>query len=271
MSDSDQKPGEVLLPFEQKAIPEHYRPYYSAKRHNLFASIQGSHDLWGYFQLLDKNLLTEFENMSNAGDPNRMVPLTLFLNAHAKIRVAIELAFSRCMEEARSIMRDAIETAIYAHYMHADPNLQKIWLSKDDSKPAKDEFSRAFEKDKKTKLFLGQAALYLRWSQLCETGAHTTPQAVVNRFKINDNGESINYQLNYTGVEDREWEPETFTLLQCVSMIEKLVFGDYHARLHLDANLVRNRDLAEHLKEKLRQDLIRKYNISPPGSMPTHP
>jgi hypothetical protein len=47
--------------------------------------------------------------------PKRMVPLALFFNAHAKTRVSVELAFACCMEESRSIVRDAIETAAYSH------------------------------------------------------------------------------------------------------------------------------------------------------------
>jgi hypothetical protein len=233
--------------------------------------LQGAFDLWRYYQLLDKILLDAFEDMDILHDANRMVPLALFFNAHAKIRIGIELAFTRCMEEARSIMRDAIETSVYAHYMHSDPNLQKIWLNKDDGLQAAKDFSQAFEKDKKTKLFKGVPELYDRWGQLCETGAHSTPQAIVSRFKIKDAGKDVHYRLNYTGVEDRVWEPETFTLLLTVSMLERLVFEDYEDRLKLDARLVRNRELAERMKEKLRRDVIKKYDIKPPAARPTKP
>lgn len=131
MSDKEPSKNDLLLPFEQQAIPEHYLPYYTAKRNNFLASLQGPTDPWHY-QLLDKILLNEFKDMAIARDVNRMFPLALFFNAHAKIRVSIDLAFARCMEEARSILRDAVEAAVYAHYMLTDPKLQKIWLSKDD-------------------------------------------------------------------------------------------------------------------------------------------
>jgi hypothetical protein len=69
-------------------------------------------------------------------------------------------------------------------------------------------------------------------------------------------------------VEDRQWEPETFTLLLAVSMLEKLVFGDYETRLQFDPELFQNRGLAEQMKEKLRHDIIRKHNIPPPSRRP---
>jgi hypothetical protein len=164
--DIPNSPSDLLLPFEQMAMMEHYRPYYEIKRNNFLASIQGAPDLWHYFQLLDKIFLTEFEDMGTAHDPNRMFPLALYFNAHAKIRISMELAFTRCMEEARSILRDAIETAVFAHYMHDDPNLQKIWLGKDDNPQAGKDFSLAFEKDKKTKLFKGLPELHEKWGRL---------------------------------------------------------------------------------------------------------
>jgi len=264
----DSTQDDLLLPAERKVIAEHYRSYYLAKRNNFFASLQTSPDLWRYYQLLDKILFDEFQDMATAHDPDRMLPLVLFLNAHAKIRISAELAFTRCMEEARSILRDAIETAVYAHYMHDDPKLQKIWLSKDDGPKAAKEFTGAFEKDKANRSFKGLSELYQQWGHLCETGAHSTPQAVVNRFKINETNKVLHYQLNYTGVEDREWEPETFTLLLTVSLIEKVVFSDYKTRLQFDEDLMRNRSLAAALRDKLRRFIIKKHNIPPPRQRP---
>jgi hypothetical protein len=271
MSNDTPSETDLLLPLERQAIPEHYRPYYMAKRNNFLAGLQGATDLWRYYQLLDKNLFNEFEDMNVARDVNRTFPLALFFNAHAKIRISIELAFTRCMEEARSILRDAVETTVYAHYMLSDPSLQKIWLSKDDGLQEAKAFTQAFEKDKKSKLFKGLSHLYDQWGRLSETGAHATPQAIVSRFKIKEDGNNIHYQLNYTGVEDRTWEPEMFTMLLTVSSLEKLVFENYQDRLKLDVNLIRNRQLAERMKEQLRRQIIAKYNIKPPATKPTTP
>jgi hypothetical protein len=121
------------------------------------------------------------------------------------------------MEEARSILRDAVETAVYAHYMLSDPKLQKIWLNKDDGPKEAKDFHEAFEKDKKAKLFKDLPELYEQWGRLSETGAHSTPQALASRFHVTELEKDIHYHLNYTGVEDRSWEPETFTMLLTVS------------------------------------------------------
>lgn len=268
MNEPTPKEDDLLLPFERGTVPEHYRPYLRAKRNNFCAGVQGSPNLWRFFGLLDLILFTEFQDMARATDTTRMVPLVLFLNAHAKIRVSMELTFSRCMEEARSILRDAIETAVFAHYMLGDPDLQTVWLSKDDGVKEANAFREAFEKDKRNRAFKGQSELYEQWGRLSETGAHSTPQAVVSRFVIKESAQDVHFALNYTGVEDCIWEPETFTLLLNVARIERMVFEDFKQRLQFDEELMRNRTRAEQLKELCRQEVIKKHNIQPPMRKP---
>jgi hypothetical protein len=49
--------------------------------------------------------MRELRALTPATDPNTFFPITVYINAHLKIRVAIELAFSGSLPEARSIMR----------------------------------------------------------------------------------------------------------------------------------------------------------------------
>jgi hypothetical protein len=100
---------DLLLPFESEHIPEFYREYYKIQRNNFFASIQAFPAMWRYYLLLDKIWLREFEDLKPPGDSKLIFPLLLFINAHAKIRISIELGFSGCLSEARSILRDAID------------------------------------------------------------------------------------------------------------------------------------------------------------------
>ena len=65
--------------------------------------------------MLDKIWMREFADLQTATDSGRMFPLRLYFNAHAKMRVALELAFSGCLAEARSILRDAIEFVARAY------------------------------------------------------------------------------------------------------------------------------------------------------------
>jgi len=154
---STNEPSEtdLLVQFEIDNIPSEYREYYRTKRNNLLASIQGFSEMWKYYTLLDAIWMREFADLKNAGEPDRMFSLLLYFNAHAKMRVSMELAFSGCMAEARSILRDAVEFVAHAHTMLNDAELPKKWLSKNDGKAALEAFKDAFERNKKKGVFKG--------------------------------------------------------------------------------------------------------------------
>lgn len=227
---------DTLLPFERKVLPEHYRGSYVAKRQEFFCNIQHTYELWRYFQMLDWNFQNELHHLGRLGDQESATPLALFSRAHTKIRIAIELAFAHCTEEARPIMRDAIRLAVCAHRLRVDAKLQQIWRSKGDSVAADASFNRTFGRPKKTTLFKGLPRLYSRWMQLGEVIAHAAPRPQTN----NDDGNC---------------KPVIFDLLQDASLIEKLTFDDCYIRMNLDANLLRNRAEAALLNEKLRREI----------------
>jgi hypothetical protein len=130
------------VPFEIQSIPKSYKDYYAVKRNNFFSSIQGFPETWQYYMMLDEIWLREFSDLKPPGSVAQLFPLMLYVNAHAKMRIGIELALSGCMSEARSIMRDPIEFVAHAHAMMTDPELQTVRLSKNDEQEA---FSKAFE------------------------------------------------------------------------------------------------------------------------------
>jgi hypothetical protein len=114
------------------------RDYYRIKRNKFFATIQKCHDLWEFFCKVDEIWKQELSDLVVAQDPDRSLPLALYINAHAKIRVSIELAFSQCMQEARSVLRDAVECGAHAHHMLRDPANLRAWQEKNqpDRKPS---------------------------------------------------------------------------------------------------------------------------------------
>jgi len=256
--------SDLLVPFEIQNIPQRYREYYKTKRNNFFAGIQGFPELWKYYTLLDAIWLRDFDDLKTARDPNLMFPLVLYFNAHAKIRVSIELGFSGCLAEARSILRDAIEFAAHAHAMRHDSKLQTIWLDKDHEKDALEAFKDAFERHKKQNVFKGLDELHKAWGHLSETGSHANLNAICDRFVQVRSDEGVEFRLNYTGVEQRMWAMSLFSMLLTCFTMERTLFSDYEGRLKLDDKLVRMREEFEHYKEHLRRKLIDRYQVKPP-------
>ncbi len=258
----------LLHKFEIDNIPEQYRAYYGIKRSNFFASIRGFHEMWQYYVRLDAIWMREFADLQSARDASRVFPLLLYFNAHAKMRAAMELAFSGCMAEARSILRDAIEFVAHAHAMISDPGLQRTWLSKNDGKAALEEFKNAFERQKKESVFKGLEELHKTWGELSEAGSHANINAMVDRFVQITADDHVEVRLNYTGPEDHKlWALGLFVMLLTCSTMEQTLFNDYEGRLKLDDELTRVRGEFDRYKEQLRQTLISRYNVKPPGGI----
>jgi len=263
--------SDLLVDFELKNITGDYREYYKIKRNNLFANIQRYPDLWEFFRKLDEIWRREIGDLEVTTAPDRIFPMMLYINAHAKMRISIELGFSSCIQEARSILRDAVENVAHAHHMLRDPKNLKIWLDKDDPQ-GKKAFHQCFEANKKANLFKGIEDLYEKYGQLSDAGSHPTLISLHNRMSIVDTPEGKSMRLHYTGAPDeRTFATELFSRLLTCFVMERTFYEDYKGRLHLDAVLVDMRTSFEAFKEDLRQKMIVRYNMKPPTQRPTKP
>jgi hypothetical protein len=247
---SEPQESDLLVPFESQHIPADYKEYYRTKRNNLFASIQGFPEMWRYYTLLDAIWLREFSDLKPPGNVNHWFPLMLFFNAHAKIRISIELALSGCLAEARSILRDGVEFVGHAHQMLVDPQLQVVWLGKNENPKA---FTDAFVRHKREGLFKGMEELHRTWGQLSESGSHATLNAICDRFVTlrSSDGQPKAWEFRYCGVDHRFWAMSLFSMLLTCFTMEQTFFKDYEDRLRLDHVLVQMRAEFENYKEKL--------------------
>jgi len=270
MMTQEPEDSNLLVQFERDNIKDDYRLFYSIKRNNLFSSIQGFPELWELFCRLDEIWRREIGDLEVAIDADRMFPVVLYINAHAKMRISMELAFSNCMPEARSILRDAVETVAHAHHMLRDQANQFIWMKKDEPE-GKKAFKKAFEDRKSTGLFSGLAELHEKYAELSEAGSHPTMQSFANRMTIRDRDGHRHIIVNYSGAPDRRlFALELFSRLLTCFVMERTFFEDFKTRLELDATLMQMRHEFEIYKENLRRTLIARYNVQPPRSKPTY-
>jgi hypothetical protein len=261
--------SEVLTKFEIDNIPEHYREYYEKKRHNCFASIQAFPSIWKCLMLLDKILLREFDDCQNVSGTEQMPPLLLYMNAHSKVRIALELGFSTSPSEAFSIMRDAVESAAFAHKLLSDPTLVQIWLEKDSGKVGADRFTAAFVQNRQSQLFSGLPELYDLWKQFSDIGVHTTLNSLMQCFVIEETPTHVGWRYNYTGPQNAGmFAGSLFMILLAIYYIERTVFNDFYGRLHLDSVLVEMRSRFENDKEACRKEIRERYRIPPPSATP---
>ena len=258
--------SDLLTPFEQRTLVEPYKGFYAAKRNNFFASLQGFPDLWDAFMRLNAIWMRESEDMGTVTETSKMFPLTLFMNGHVKMLVAIELGFSSCLTEAYSLIRDAIESVAHGNRVLADPNLRTVWFSKNDGSTAEENFKSEFWYAKEAKLFDGLPKLLKLWKRFSEIGAHTNLNSIVTRFVIEETPQHVTWKLNYTGVELRTLVPALFEILLVFEQLEEVLYKNFEARLKLDVQLTSLREKFQHEREALRRKIIRSFNIQPPSS-----
>jgi hypothetical protein len=253
--------NDLLLPFEQQNMPSEYMAYYSFKRNNFFASIRKFRDQWNYYLKLDAIWMRELCALTPATDPNTFFPITVYMNAHLKIRVAIELAFSGSLPEARSIMRDAVEFAAHAHPMLKDPAKQLVWLNELDDEKAWD---KEFWDNKRKVLFDDIPLLHKVWGELSDVGSHANIKSMCERFSTTEVNGQTQFNVAYTGLNEKTWALGLFILLLHDFMMEEMLFKDYQTRLQFDETLLKMRAEFQLYKEQLRSTIAARYDLKPP-------
>jgi hypothetical protein len=163
--------------------------------------------------------MREFEDLGRVRDLEKMFPGILFMNAHAKLRIAFEMGFSCCLAEAWDALRGAIESVAHAHKIIREPQLLKVWVEKDDGKQQSEAFKRAFVREKKAELFppvAGLDKLHEYYSRFSEWGTHTTIDSLAQRFKTVHNQTDVEWRLVYTGADPKLLATSLFYMIQAL-------------------------------------------------------
>jgi hypothetical protein len=260
----------LLLEFERRVLPKHYREYYEIKRNNFFASIQAFPEIWECFCLVDAIWIQEFQDMQRASDVYRGFAMLLFYSAHSKMRTSFELALSACITEAHSILRDAIEAFAHGYRLQADPKLLDLWLRKLDGPQEKKAYEREFWENKSTGLFNGLPDLHSLWKQYSELGSHTSINSLAERFEQAETPTDVNWRFNYSGAKEDVLVRVLLAMVCIFDSMEKHFFKAFEDRLKFDEALRGKRGGFQHKKELVRQQTIKKYNIPPPTNAAFH-
>ena len=209
---------------------------------------------------LDKIWSREIDNCSNASSAEQVNALLLFVNAHNKARVAVELGLSASITEAFSIMSDAIESVAFAHRIHLQPSLVNMWLEKagDETK-----LKKAFRGDGESQLFNGLPELYNLWVESSHIGSRSVVGSLQQRFANEKAPTYLQLKYDYTSSRDLPAIAGLLlTLLFAISYMEEAFFTDFRARLQLDSVLMKMRARFQSEKEICRKYISGRYGIA---------
>jgi len=255
---------QMLLPFEEEQLHGEYRNYFSTKRTNYFASIEGYPGLWNCYLRLDEIWTREFSDLEHIRDTGHVVPLMLFINSHAQYRIAFELGFSTCLAEAWNIMRSSMETVATAHRIHGEPNLARVWQDRTDGPAQKKAYKVAFEPDGKKSLFIATPALkelYVHYQRYSDWGTHPSTAAIAIRHSIHATEKGQHWMLNYLESDPKRIATFLFSMLNVCELAEGICFDCFKPRLELDDRLVRMRGDFCKRKNDIASSIIKQFNI----------
>jgi hypothetical protein len=267
---ADKLEAQILLPFEEKHILGDYREYFVSKRTNYFTTIHTFPNLWACYVALDEIWTREFSDLQRITQPGQMLPLKLFMNAHAQFRVAFELAFSTCIGEAWNIVRSSIEAAVQAHKIRRQPELALVWANKDHGKQEYEAYRNAFERKKKESLFPrehGLLELHQYYADYSELGAHPTISAMALRHSVTTDEKDVNWRHEYLDAHPERVAPFLLVMLNACALVEKAFFDSFSGRLNLDVELVKMREQFTLGKAQTAEWIMKKFDLTP-GARP---
>lgn len=252
----------LLLPFERDHLLHTYREFYKAKRNNFLATVNHFPSLWQSFQLLDEVWSRDNEDLEKLREPKQVLPSLLFLHAHTKFRIAMELGFSRLSAESWAILRVGIESTVHAHKIYRDPRAAEVWSARDEGKTERAAFNRMFSENKKESLFpslAGLRKLYPYWQDYSDWGSHCSAIDMGTRVSQVDSPEDVTFRFDCFDADKFRAVWYVYCLLDAGRLMEAVFFDIFRDRLQLDYHLNQQRASFEKRHGDMKGEIKAKY------------
>jgi hypothetical protein len=242
----------ALLPFEDRNMNGEYREYFIQKRKNYEVVIRDIPELWDCFQRLDQIWAQAFTNLQIQTNRCEVLMSMLFRHAHGNFRIAFELSFSLAINQAWNLVRTSIDATVIAYKLHREPNLMKVWLSKDKGPNELKEYKKYFENERRVNLFPaghGLDELYKFYRFCSEIGSHPGLGSIALRLSSTVEGNRTNLNFTYLEANPDRIPSSVFMVLKPYVAMESVFFNCFKPRLHLDPKL-----------ERIRSEFQQAYN-----------
>jgi hypothetical protein len=233
----------------RECLHGNYKSYWEKKQKVFYDTITTCTAFWESFELLDEIWSVALSDLEVVNQRELRLPLSLFLDAHSKIRIAFELGFSLCLPEGCGVLRGGVESVAHACKLLREPILESVWLNK---RQEPDAYRRAFEENKRDGLFPkehGLNHLHYFWKTFSEFGSHTTLSGLGSRLagKVEDS----HLRLEFAYLDARKPLVNIFlpAMLVCAGEMINVLLSSFDKRLQFDLNLGNmNRRLTEQLR-----------------------
>ena len=231
--------ADLLLPFELTNLKRDYREYQKTRRNNCFASMERLPDLWKTFAELDICWQAGLDDMRSITSAEDVLPLSLYIRAHAQTRISADLLFSGCLPEAADLLRTGVEFAVHAYRIKKDPSLAVVWLEKD-SAAGHRAYKEVFEKEKKIRLFKDLGDLHDYYTKFSEW-SHATVASLAFTCQMAESNGDVNFLHHHLETDSGKLRSFITFALRASAAMEDIYFKSFSQRLELDVAYLRLR------------------------------
>jgi hypothetical protein len=243
-----------LFPLEKDCFHPDFQKYFKAKRQNFFLNLTTFRSLWDCLQVLNDILTREHDNLEHLIDERHLLPKTIFAAAHARFLTAIELAFSCCIGDAYSVLRDGIESVAHAHKIFKEPAAAEAWTNKHKGDAELEAHDKMFTWHKKKNLFPddvpGFRQLHFYYGQFCEMATHNSVTSIGRSFRDLSTPGMVRWGFAYFEINPQRLAGLLLALLQVSAHMEEVFYGCFEPRLTLDPDLGRMRAEFQQLRQQ---------------------
>ena len=202
------------------------------------------------------NCTSEFKNLrqidtlfrqliSNLYNSREWFASFFLLRSHSSYLGAVRLAMSSQVPETYTVLRSAIENALYGHYLHKNPSSCETWLCRHESdvnkKMVRKEFTigrliRELETSNKNEAQIAQNL----YDATIDYGAHPNERALSQSLQITEGTESVELKILYLDEDSAPFRlalRRTAQVGACVLGIFRLVFKERFDIMGLTSSL----------------------------------
>jgi hypothetical protein len=240
-----------------------FKDFFASKRGCFANTIRAFPKVVEAFEVLDETWARALDDWGVGITSNQVLPLSLFFEAHVRIRLGFELGFSRCLPEAWAVMRSGIESLAYGcAFLHIPFTYETNVVTDEELVRARRRLKTAFKKIRDQSLFLpeyGLSRLRRYWALYSGFGSHSSWTSLTTRLSRTESPGRLDVSFNFLETDKRTCHVSLVDLLICSCIMEDAMFKNLRARLDLDPRFL---DMHAKLKDKLRKanrELLKLY------------
>ena len=174
--------------------------YFESARSNGIATYVNNRTWFEKLERIDALFRTAIDNLHNSP---KILPAWLLMRTHAGYLAAFQLSVCGQVTESYIIMRNCIESCLYAFHADTKSEAALVWINRNDSESAKKDSKREFQfstvlSTLETVDSKQAAIVEVLYDRLIDFGGHPNAYSILTNLKLAIDPNKVDFKLLYT-------------------------------------------------------------------------